>query len=141
MPGLEFPPGIRAQMNIFLDEACCLQSLFDLLLVGVAGFHQRQAALAGLPAQHVHGVLHRDGVHLAEQCIGQRQHFQLQVACLGSVTVKEGLAAVVHQLRLDVGDDADDALAAEGQQGDHLVVVAGVDVQLVTAQLRDLRHL
>ena len=35
----------------------------------------------------------------------------------------------------------DDALAAQGQQGDHLVIVAGVDVQLVAAEGRDLCHL
>ena len=47
----------------------------------------------------------------------------------------------MNKLRLDIGDDADDALAAQGQQGDHLVIVAGVDVQLVAAEGRDLRHL
>ena len=47
----------------------------------------------------------------------------------------------MNKLRLDIGDDADDALAAQGQQGDHLVIVAGVDVQLVAAEGRDLCHL
>ena len=47
----------------------------------------------------------------------------------------------MHQFRLDVGDHTDDALAAQRQQGNHLIVVAGIDVQLVTAKLCDLRHL
>ena len=69
------------------------------------------------------------------------QHLQLQLAGLGGITVEPCLAAVVNKLRLDIGDDADDALATQGQQGDHLVIVAGVDVQLVAAEGRDLRHL
>ena len=61
--------------------------------MGVAGLHQRQTAFACVPAQHVHGILDRNGVHLAEQSLLQRQHFQLQSAGLGgisAVTFPEG---------------------------------------------------
>ena len=84
--------------------------------MGVAGLYERQPALTGLPAQHVHGVLDRDGVDLAEERIAQGQHLQLQLAGLGGITVEPCLAAVVNKLRLDIGDDADDALAAQRQQ-------------------------
>ena len=47
----------------------------------------------------------------------------------------------MHQLRLDIGHDADHALAAQSQQGNHLIVVAGINVQLVAAQLCDLGYL
>ena len=112
MPGQSAPPGILQPKNLFLNKTLCTQSLFNLLLVGVTGLHQRQTALAGLPAQHVHSILHRDGIHFTEQCISQRQHFQLQLTCLGGIAVKESLAAVVHQLRLDIGDNTDDAIFA-----------------------------
>ena len=53
---------------------------------------------------------------------------QLQLAGLGGITVEPCLAAVVNKLRLDIGDDADDTLAAPGQQGDHPVSYKHLDV-------------
>ena len=109
--------------------------------MGITGLDQRQTAGTGLPAQHIHGVLDRDGIYFAEECIRQGQDLQLQLAGSFGVALKPCLAAVVHQLRLDIGDHTDDTLAAQRQQGNHLIIVARVDVQLVTAQLSDLGHL
>ena len=102
---------------------------------------QGQTAGAGVVAQQVHGFLHGDGVHVAEQDIAQLQHFQLQCGRFGAFPVEPQLANVVGLPGGHMGQHGDDALAAQGQQGDDLVVVAGVDVQLVAAQGCDLRHL
>ena len=47
----------------------------------------------------------------------------------------------MHQLGLDIRDNTDDALAAQREQGNHLIVITGIDVQLVSAQLGDLCNL
>ena len=47
----------------------------------------------------------------------------------------------MHQGGRDVGHHADDALAAQRQQGQDLVVVARIDVQSVAAGRGDLGHL
>ena len=47
----------------------------------------------------------------------------------------------MHQLRRNIGHHADNALAAQCQQGNHLIVIAGVDIQRITAQCSHLGHL
>ena len=47
--------GHFAAKNLFLNKTLCTQSLFNLLLVGLARLYQRQTALASFPAQHIHG--------------------------------------------------------------------------------------
>lgn len=140
MPGRILSPGI-CQRVLFFDQTGFHQSLLDLGLVLIAGLHQRQTALACVPAQYIHRILDRDGVYLAEQSLAQGQHFQLQGAGPCRISLKPCLAAVVYQLRLDVGDHADNALAAQRQQGDHLIIIAGIEVQVIAAELRDLCYL
>ena len=47
----------------------------------------------------------------------------------------------MHQFRRNIGHHADDTLAAQCQQGNHLIVVTGVDVQRITAQCSNSGHL
>ena len=70
---------------LFLDQTGGLQRLLDLFLVRVTGFHQRQTAGACLPAQHVHGVLDRDGVEQSyspEESLISEELFALYVKAL-----------------------------------------------------------
>ena len=123
-PGETISTGHCALFRLFLNQTFGLQCLLDLLLVGITGLDQRQTAGTGLPAQHIHGVLDRDRIYFAEECIRQGQDLQLQLAGSFGVALKPCLAAVVHQLRFDIGDHTDDTLAAQRQQGDHLIIVA-----------------
>ena len=102
---------------------------------------QRQADAAGFPAQAIHRPLDGDGVRLFEQRPHQAHGLQLQAQAFGMVAVKPQLADVVGHLGRHVGQHADHALAAQRQHRYDLIVVAGVDVQLVAAQLRDLGDL
>ena len=62
--------------------------LMDTIRAKGCLLYTSQPALTGLPAQHIHGVLDRDGVDLAEERIAQGQHLQLQLAGLGGITVE-----------------------------------------------------
>ena len=102
---------------------------------------ERQTAFAAVPAQQVHRFLDRDGVDVREQGVDQRQQLQLELAALSDLAVKEKLADFVGLTRRDVGENRDDALAAQLEQRDNLVIVAGIEVKLVAAQLHGLRDL
>ena len=47
----------------------------------------------------------------------------------------------MHQFRRNIGHHADDPLAAQCQQRHNLVIVAGVDVQVIPTGRRNLGHL
>lgn len=70
-PGETNSTGHCALFRLFPNQTFGLQCLLDLLLVGITGLDQRQTAGTGLPAQHIHGVLDRDGIYFAEECIRQ----------------------------------------------------------------------
>ena len=102
---------------------------------------QRQAASTGLPAQAVHRPLCGDRVNVGKQGLAQGQDFQLHLQAFLRFTGEPLGADVVSILGCHVGQHTDDALAAQSQQRDDLVVVAGVDVQLRTAGGSDLSYL
>ena len=109
--------------------------------MGVTQLHQGQAAGAGLKALQVHGVLYGDGVDLAEQAVGNAQQLQLQGSAFGGLAVKPQLADVMGLAGGNVGKNRDNALGSQREQGNDLVIVAGVDGQVVAAEGADLGHL
>ena len=106
------------------------------------GRNERQTAVAGIPAKAVHGPLDRDGVDVGQnKCPWIRRHrLELHGQALGSLTSEPFGTDVMGVLRGYVGQHADHALAAQSQQRHDLVIVAGVDVQAVTAGRCDLGH-
>ena len=109
-------------MKLF-QQAEILHGVFQLCLHSCRGGDQRQTAFTGLPAQAVHGPLDRDGVYIGKQRLDERQGFQLHGQAPGGVTCKPLGADVVGVLGRDVGQHADDALAAQCQQRHNLVIV------------------
>lgn len=69
--------------------------------------HSPQCSPAG------HRFLDRNGVDVREQGVDQRQQLQLELAALRDLAVKEKLADFVGLTRRDVGENRDDALAAQ----------------------------
>ena len=92
------------------------------LLIGHIG--KRQAAVAAVEAHQVQCLLYRDWVDVHEQCVHEVEILKRE--CLRRLEVARNGSGgkLVHFFRHDVGERRDDALAAERQQGDHLVVVA-----------------
>ena len=110
-----------------------MQCIANALLIGLAGVHQRQAAGTSLIAQLIHSKLYWDRVHIAEQSFAQGQIFQLCSKAGCNITVKPLLADLVGFAGGHIGKYADHTLAAQSQQGNDLIIVAGIDIQRITA--------
>ena len=54
--------------------------------------NERQAQVADLPAEQLHGLLDRDRVDLAEQRVDQVMELELQLRSLGIAVLKAELA-------------------------------------------------
>ena len=65
----------------------------------------------------------------------------MNIFALFHCAFKPGLAKTYGLGRQHVGNDRDDALAAECQQRNDLVIVAGIDHHVIAHQRGDLRHL
>lgn len=122
------------------QQAELLHGSLQLRLHCGGGRNERQTAVTGIPAKAVHGPLDRDGVDVGKQCLDKRHRLELHGQALGSLTGEPFDADVMGVLRGYVGQHADHALAAQSQQRHDLVIVAGVNVQAVTAGRRDLGH-
>ena len=66
---------------------------------------------------------------------------EVQLLCLGKVVVQTELADLVHLLRTDVREYRDNAQSAQRHEGYGLIVVAGIDIQTVSAERADQRYL
>ena len=114
------------------------QQLFQMLTRLRLHLIQRQAAAAAAVSHQVHCLFDRNRIDVREQRVDQFQQLQLQLTALLDLAVKEQLADVVGLTRHDVGQHRDDTLCTQRQQGNNLVIVARVDIQLVAAGLDDL---
>ena len=103
--------------------------------------HQGQAEVVLTEAQGAHGGLHGDGVALAEEGTDEGHELALEPGSLRHVPGEELVGDGHRLLGHHVGEHRDAPLAPHGQDGDDLVVIAGVDVQLVPHQGEGLHDL
>ena len=106
----------------------------------LAGLAQRQAKGTGFPAHEVQRGFDRDGVYLAEEGVAQGLEGDLQFSGGGKVVLQAQLHQPVHLGRDDVGRHGDHPFAAQGADGNGLVVVAGPDVKVRGTEAADALH-
>ena len=117
-----------------------LENGLERLTLGITHPRERQAAVADVQAHQIHGLLDRDGVHIGEERVAQVDVLQLHLTALVGVSIQIAHDHIVHQLRQNVGDHGDHALRPQGEEGGNLVVVAGVDIQLIAAEGHRIRQ-
>ena len=116
---------------------------FKLLLMYRLHRRERHAERAGLIAEELHRRLHGDGIDLAEERIDEIAVINLHLRSFRRLALKIELAHLVRVLRRDIGKHGDDTLAAERKNRDDLVVIAGVDIELLAdmgCDAADLRN-
>ena len=103
-------------------------------------FHRskRQAEIVFAPSHSRTSSLYGNRVDLAEERINKGEIVKLHLKSACCITVQILVAHLGSLLRKNVGKHGDDALTAERHNGDYLVVVAGVNVDIVAAKVRDL---
>ena len=101
---------------------------------------QGQAQVVLAEAHGSHGGLDGDGVDLGEEGADELEILALHGRGAGHVSGEELVAQLRRLLGQEVRKHRDDALAAHGEDGHDLVVVAGVDVQLVAQQRLGLHN-
>ena len=132
--------GSGSAVKLF-QQAELLHGSLQLRLHCGGGRNERQTAVTGIPAKAVHGHLTGMGLTSANSALISGTALRLHGQALGSLTGEPFGADVMGVLRGYVGQHADHALAAQSQQRHDLVIVAGVDVQAVTAGRCDLGHM
>ena len=96
-----------------LQQPEILHRLFQSCRVRFLHLRQRHSQRSGLHAHQVHGLLDRDGIHLAEKSLDQRDRIQLDLPAAFDIPFKELRAHIVGLARRDVGKHGDHALSAE----------------------------
>lgn len=76
-----------------------------------------------------------DGVDLDEQGVDQVHIGDLKLGGILKLSLQAQVGHLDHDLGDDVAGHRDDPLGTQGHHRDHLVVVAGPDVDVVTAEL------
>lgn len=92
-------------------------------------------------AGELHSGLHWDGVHLREQRLDEGQEVQLELETPHQIPIEKPLAELVHLPGDQVGENRNNPFAPQGQDGHHLVVVAGVEDEVIPAEVGGLRDL
>ena len=124
-----------------IQQVVLRQAVLEVVIAGNAHRHQRQLALAGVEAVKIHRCLDGDRVDVAEHDVHELKVVEVQLLRLRKVVVQKQLADPVHLLRANVREYRDNAQRTERHEGHGLVVVAGIDVELVAAERADQRHL
>ena len=110
------------------------------MIAGVAHGNERQSALARVEADQVHRRLDRDRVDVGEHDIHQLHIVEVHLGRFRKVIVQAKLTDLVHLLGAEVREYGDNAQRTQRHEGNGLVVVAGVDIQLVAAERTRLRN-
>ncbi len=113
------------------QQAVGREDLAEFVSLAVFQGDHRQTHFVGGHLEHGHRGLDRDGVgRQAQQTLGQREELVVPLAGRDKIAFQD---QVGHGLDIggdDVGDDADDALAADGGDGQRERIVAGEDRQV-----------
>ena len=108
----------------------------ELVFGCVGHLVERHAAGTGIHAHHIEGFLDGNGVDVDEEVVAEIEVFELESGTFRNLAVKVVLADVVSDFGSDIGKHRNHALAAQRQQRNDLVVVAGIHVETVAAERR-----
>ena len=108
--------------------------LAQRLQILVGDVAQGQTQGTSLHAHQVHGCLDGDGVDLDEQGVDQVHIGDLKLGGILKLSLQAQMGHLDHDLGDDVAGHRDDPLGTQGHHRDHLVVVAGPDVEVIGAE-------
>ena len=103
-------------------------------------FHgsKRQSEIVLAPTHSSASRLYGNGVNFTEERIDKGEIVKLHLKCACCITVQILVAHLGSLLRKNVGKHGDNALSAKRHYGNYLVIVTGIDVDIVAAKVRDL---
>ena len=113
-----------------LAKVVVLQRFLDESQVIFRGLAERKAQFSVVPSQLRHGGFDRDRIHLAKKHIEEGFQPDLQPTGGLVVSVLTVTGQLPHLLGDEIGSNGNDAFAAQGADGDRLVIIAGPDVKI-----------
>ena len=118
-----------------IQQTGTLHGSSELFQVTGRDFTQGEPEAADIPPHQAKRGLYGDGVDLQKKRVDQIHICNLKLGSLLEASVQTQVCHIHHQLGGDIGHNRDDAFGAQGHHRDHLIIIAGPDVKIISTEV------